>query len=280
MSRSQTPDRSPDETTGQAAGKPGEPSASRPTATGPGSGKAKTAAGGSSGRGSSGRGTAGRGAGAGKGGGQGRGAPPRGAGQGRPRPQGRHRLSAAERAALKRHKQRRAIVISLVSVVVVGATVAVVLLRNASQEAAVRNLNVQALPDQGRTHLSAGAKFSKYNSTPPTSGSHDPNPAPCGVSTEPIPNEVQVHDLEHGVVMVQYRPGLDQAQVQALTTLGRSYSSHVIVAPYPDLKTPVAVTAWTKLMPLDRADTGKIRKFIDLYRQLAGPEAGVPCPIG
>jgi hypothetical protein len=99
------------------------------------------------------------------------------------------------------------------------------------------------------------------------------------VSSEPIPNTVQVHDLEHGVVMVQYRPGLDAGQVQALEALGHSYSSHVIVAPYPGLPTPVAATAWTKLMTLDRADTSKLRRFTDQFRQ-QGPEAGVPCPIG
>jgi hypothetical protein len=173
----------------------------------------------------------------------------------------------------------RAIVITVVTVVVVGSITGVVLLRNASHESAVRSLNVQTLPDQGRTHLASGGKYSTYNSIPPTSGPHDPSPAPCGVSTEAIPNEVQVHDLEHGVIMVQYRPGLDQAQVQELASLGRSYSSHVLVAPYPGLSKPVAVTAWTKLMTLDSADTGKIRTFIDLYRQ-HGPEGGIPCPIG
>jgi hypothetical protein len=214
-----------------------------------------------------------------------KGAPGRGAegtrpaGPGRPGPQGRHRLSAAERAALKRQRRRRVIVASVVSVVVVGAIVGFVVQRNASRDSAVRSLNVQTFADQGRTHLSPGGRYSKYNSIPPTSGPHDPNPAPCGVSTQPIPNEVQVHDLEHGVVMVQYRPGLDQAQVRSLEALARSYGSHVLVAPYPGLNTPVAVTAWTKLMTLDRADTGKIRAFADLYRQ-RGPEGAVACPIG
>jgi Protein of unknown function (DUF3105) len=210
---------------------------------------------------------------------RGKGQRPAGQAQARPRPQGRHRLSAAERAEIRRRKRLRAIVATVVTVIVVGTIVGVVMMRNASRDVALRELNVQTFPDQGRTHLSAGGKYAKYNSTPPTSGPHDPNPAPCGVSTEPIPNEVQVHDLEHGVVMVQYRPGLDQAQVQRLASLARSYSSHVIVAPYTGLQTPVAVTAWTRLMTLDRVDTGKIRTFIDLYRQ-RGPEAGVPCPIG
>ena len=199
------------------------------------------------------------------------------AGQGRPRPQGRHRLSAAERAAAKRRRLVRGITVTAVVVIVAGGITGLLLARNMAERSAIRELHVQSLPDQGRQHLNPGQKNTSYNSTPPTSGPHDPNPAPCGVTTEPIPNEVQVHDLEHGVIMVQYRPDLDPAQVSQLQALGRSYTSHVIVAPYPGLRTAVAATAWTKLMALDSADLGKIRKFIDLYRQ-KGPEAGIACP--
>jgi Protein of unknown function (DUF3105) len=319
VSRSQTPDRTPDETTGRLAGTAAEPASTPTAQSRGGGARAQGArssgqGGGSSGQagGPSGQGARSSGQGpkaqggrpAGKGG-RSQGARPTGqggrpggqggrpGGQGgrpaghgarpsgqatRPKP-GRHRLSASERAAIKRRKRVRAIVIAVVTVVVVGSITGVVLLRNASQDAAVRSLSVQTLPDQGRTHLASGGKYTSYNSIPPTSGPHDPTPAPCGVSTQPIPNEVQVHDLEHGVIMVQYRPGLDQAQVQELASLGRSYSSHVLVAPYPGLGKPVAVTAWTKLMTLDSVDTGKIRTFIDLYRQ-HGPEGGIPCPIG
>jgi hypothetical protein len=273
VSRSQRPDRTPDETAGKRRGGPAE-ATTKPaggTPAGARTNPAKAAVGrGAADRGAPGKGAPGKGA-AGKGG--------RPAGQSRPGPQGRHRLSAAERAAAKRRRRTRMIVVTVVTVLVVGAIVGLVLQRGASRDAALRSLNVQTLADQGRTHLSPGGKYTKYNSTPPTSGPHDPNPAPCGVSSQPIPNEVQVHDLEHGVIMVQYRPGLDQAQVQKLGELARSYGSHVLVAPYPGLNTPVAVTAWTKLMTLDSVDTGKIRSFIDLYRQ-KGPESGIPCPIG
>ncbi len=145
------------------------------------------------------------------------------------------------------------------------------------RDAAARTLGVQTFPDLGRRHLKHGENYTAYNSVPPTSGPHDPVPAPCGVFTQPISNPVQVHDLEHGVVMIQYRPGLDPAQVQALEALGRSYSSHVIVAPYPNLPEAVAATAWTRLLASNAADIAKLRSFIDLFRQ-HGPEPGIPCP--
>jgi hypothetical protein len=190
---------------------------------------------------------------------------------------GKHRPSAAERARTKRRRTMNRIAIGVAVVVVAGAIAALLVSRNISQQAAVRDLNVQTLPNLGQDHLQPGGKYTNYNSTPPTSGPHDPTPAPCGVTKEPIPNEVQVHDLEHGVIMVQYQPDLDPGQVARLEALARSYASHVIVAPYPGLKTPVAATAWTKLMALPNADTDKIRSFIGLYRE-KGPEPGIPCP--
>jgi len=190
---------------------------------------------------------------------------------------GKHRLSAAERARAKRRRLTNRIVVAAVVVILAGGIAALLVSRNLSQQAAVRDLHVQSLANLGQDHLDPGGKYSKYNSTPPTSGPHDPTPAPCGVTKEPIPNEVQVHDLEHGVIMVQYQPNLDAGQVAQLEALGRSYDSHVIVAPYPGLPTPVAATAWTKLMNLPNADTGKLKRFIGRYRQ-KGPEPGVPCP--
>jgi len=196
----------------------------------------------------------------------------------RPHPSGkRRRPSAAERATAARRRRLRIIAWVTAAVLLIGGAIGLVVQRNQANDRAIRALGVQTLANQGQEHLQPGQDYTAYNSTPPTSGPHDPSPAPCGISSQPIANTVQVHDLEHGVVMVQYRPGLDSAQVTALQALGRSYSSHVIVAPYPSLPTPVAATAWTKLMRLDRADVGKLRRFIDRFRQ-RGPEAGIPCP--
>jgi hypothetical protein len=256
VSRSQRPDRTPDHTAGKRGARPAPGAAAKPAAA------RKAPANATAGRPAAGKAAASRGA----------------AGQGRPGPPRRHRLSAAERAAIKRRKRKRIIVATVVTVLVVGAVTGVVVQRNASRGSALRSLHVQTLADQGRTHLKPGGRYTSYNSTPPTSGPHDPTPAPCGISSQAIPNEVQVHDLEHGVIMLQYRPGLDGGQVKTLQDLGRSYSSHVIVAPYPGLDTAVAATGWTKLMTLDRVDTRKLRTFIDLYRQ-RGPESGIPCPM-
>jgi Protein of unknown function (DUF3105) len=185
------------------------------------------------------------------------------------------------------HRQRTAVLVAVAVLVVVALTAGgVIRSRQAQREARARDaqaaaLGVRTFPDLGGRHLKHGQSYTAYNSVPPTSGPHDPVPAACGVYQTPISDPVQVHDLEHGVIMLQYRPGLDPAQVQALEALGRSYSSHVIVAPYLRLPAaePVVATAWTRLLALRSADAAgiaRLRTFIHLFRQ-HGPE-GIPCP--
>jgi hypothetical protein len=126
---------------------------------------------------------------------------------------------------------------------------------------------VETLPNLGQTHIQAGQTHPPYNSVPPTSGWHYTQPAPWGVSRQPVPDEVQVHNLEHGGIMVQYDcPTPCDDLVNNLETIGRSYPSKVIVAPYQGLldqtKHRIALTAWTKLVYLDSVDETYIRRFI------------------
>ena len=78
---------------------------------------------------------------------------------------------------------------------------------------------------------------------PPVGGDHDPVPQNCGVYTEPVGTAKAVHSLEHGAVWTAYQPGLDQGEVETLTTLvgARAY---VLLSPFPELSSPVVLSAW------------------------------------
>ena len=46
----------------------------------------------------------------------------------------------------------------------------------------------------------------------------------------------------------------------------RKYDKYVILAPYPTMKSRIALTAWTRLDKFDEFDEKRIVRFIDSYR--------------
>jgi hypothetical protein len=124
------------------------------------------------------------------------------------------------------------------------------------------------MPDQGNFHVqTVNETIPPYNSDPPTSGPHLPYIAPWGIHTEPIPRQLQVHNLEDGGVMVQYNcPDACPDLVARLKTIVSSYEHQVILAPYPGMKTRLALTAWTRLDAFDDFDERRVRRFITAYR--------------
>ncbi|MBI3610523.1 MAG: DUF3105 domain-containing protein [Nitrospirae bacterium] len=121
------------------------------------------------------------------------------------------------------------------------------------------------VPILGNTHIQRAADpHVPYNSVPPTSGPHLPFIANWGLSKTPIPNELQVHNLEDGGVMIQYNCKNCDAWIAQLEKLAAKYKK-VIVAPYPDMKTPIALTAWGRIDTMDQPDEARIDRFINAY---------------
>ena len=123
-----------------------------------------------------------------------------------------------------------------------------------------------SLPDQGNRHVQTlNEPIPPYNSEPPTSGPHLPYIAPWGVHTRPIPLELQVHNLEDGGVVVQYNCTCPEI-VDKLQAIVRKYDKHVILAPYPGMKSRIALTAWTRLDRFEDLDEKRVVRFIEAYR--------------
>jgi hypothetical protein len=122
------------------------------------------------------------------------------------------------------------------------------------------------MSDQGNLHIpSETSEHEPYNSDPPTSGPHLPYIAPWGVHTRPIARELQVHNLEDGGVMVQYSCECPDV-VARLRDIVSRYDRNVILAPYPGMKSRIALTAWTRIETMDQVDEARVRRFIDAYR--------------
>jgi hypothetical protein len=130
---------------------------------------------------------------------------------------------------------------------------------------------VERYGDQGGTHIRLGTPHPAYNSNPPTSGWHTPDPANWGVYRNRIPDEVVVHNLEHGGIWISYRDAEDAALIEQLEDLTSRYRSKVILTPRPQNDAPIAVAAWTRVMKLDEYDEDRIVRFINAFRN-KGPE--------
>ena len=140
----------------------------------------------------------------------------------------------------------------------------------------------RVVPSQGNAHLlSPGSPHEPYNSQPPTSGPHVRWIANWGVHKIPVPLEVQVHNLEDGGVVIQYRCLTCSeliAQLEALVShsdvvgMARAMVRHgdetlprLVVAPYPEMAPPIALTAWGRIETLEKFDEAKILRFIEAY---------------
>ena len=133
---------------------------------------------------------------------------------------------------------------------------------------AVAELPGALMPDLGNTHIQTlGEPHVAYNSDPPTSGPHMPYIAPWGVHTDPVAKELQVHNLEDGGVVVQYNcPSGCPDLVEKLKVIVQRYKDEVILAPYPGMKSRIALTAWTRIDTFDELDERRITRFIKAYR--------------
>ena len=160
---------------------------------------------------------------------------------------------------------------------VIGA-VAVALLVVIAVQDATRERPGIAVQDIGNLHIRAiDEEHRPYTSSPPTSGPHVGGIAPPSIYTEQVPNEIQVHNLEDGFVIVQYDcpDGCDAlvAQLEGIVVprLGGA-DSRVFMGPYTPILDPetgasrrIALTAWGRIDTLNDIDEERIVAFIDTY---------------
>ena len=119
-----------------------------------------------------------------------------------------------------------------------------------------------------------------YSEIPPVGGRHDPAWQNCGVYDQTIVNENAVHSLEHGAVWITYQPDLPASDVEALQSLTRQ-SGYRLLSPYPDLPSPIVVSAWGYQLQLEQADDSRLMQFIESFElSPLAPEPGAPCTGG
>jgi hypothetical protein len=179
--------------------------------------------------------------------------------------------------------RRQRLIGALVAGVLVIATVVVVALvlrgdppkkvskakaRAIATAAEAAGCKLESFPNYGRDHT--GEKVA-YKTNPPTSGAHDAEPAEDGEHESAPPPEKWVHSLEHGRVILQYRPGT-RAREQ-LKEIFDGDKRHMLLMPNnTGMPYEVAAVAWRNALvcqTYDERAAGVLREFRDAYRDTA-----------
>ena len=126
--------------------------------------------------------------------------------------------------------------------------------------------------DQGREHVAPGEEHPEYSTLPPTSGWHynvPLAPARWGIYDEILENEILLHNLEHGYVNVHYNcpDGCEElvAQLTDLVQEGVDRGGKLLMSPYPDMDSRIALTAWNFIDQFEEFDEDRIRSFVNAH---------------
>jgi hypothetical protein len=143
-------------------------------------------------------------------------------------------------------------------------------LRQLRAAAAAAGCTVASFPSEGRDHTDGTVT---YRTNPPTSGRHNPAPAPDRVYPVAPPKENYVHSLEHGRIELQYRPGAPPRVKAALLGVYREFTHHMLLFPNNTaMDYEVAATAWQHRLGCIRFNArvpDAVRRFRDAYRDRA-----------
>lgn len=140
------------------------------------------------------------------------------------------------------------------------------------QEKLNKPLMGEKIVSQGEPHVKRGESHPAYNSNPPTSGWHwGDGTAGSGIRNEQVPDELVLHSMEHGAVVVWFKADLPKEDVERITRAFNDVSGKKIMLPRQGMDTPVVLTSWGRLLKLESIDETKIKEFIATNED-RGPE--------
>jgi hypothetical protein len=165
-----------------------------------------------------------------------------------------------------------------------GAAIPARKVTNLTEAVKASGCKLGSFPEESREHIPDNQTFDGYKTNPPTSGIHHQTPAQDGIydaGNEPA-KESWVHTLEHGRIILQYKPGTSKRVVAQLQTLfnekvkgGPSGYHMVLLQNNTKMPFQVAAVAWRHHIGCDKVDAktwDALRAFRDSYVDTA-PEA-------
>ncbi len=195
----------------------------------------------------------------------------------RSRPTQAERFAAAERARRRKTLRTRALIAGVI-ILLVGSLAAFMIRNRLASSRLISQLEAGSCEFDRRADPTAPEPNNHvptpvYEVNPPAGGNHLVTPSPARIYTaENTPPDGQlVHSLEHGFVVIWYRPDLpDEAQAQ-LREVTEKHAKDVLLVPRPSLPMPVAATAWERRLLCDSVEVPALDRFVTSYRN-KGPE--------
>ena len=114
---------------------------------------------------------------------------------------------------------------------------------------------------------------------PPTSGHHWPRWAKCGFYETELPDELVVHNMEHGNIVISYNL-INQKDIDSLKksfsdiSLSEFWGVARFYSRIP--KGQISLSTWGVTDSFTDIDTPRIRRFFEAYHGILGPEK-IPC---
>ena len=198
------------------------------------------------------------------------------------------RLEEERRKAERRREALRRNLVTIGVAVLVTAIVAVAIVYQKQDEegatgpigvsiAEANCTDVERPEVQGRAHIDIGTPHEPYSSDPPTSGPHYQVPAATGFNLDPLPPEQLIHNMEHGQIILWYKPDLPQESIGDVEDLVSAESQATVASPYANIEAPyeIVVTAWGATMSCEKISQAAIDEFRVQF-QGKGPEELTP----
>jgi uncharacterized protein DUF3105 len=139
------------------------------------------------------------------------------------------------------------------------------------------------VPNEVWAHVAEGTSVT-YRSNPPASGPHYPVWARYEAFTTAVARPYWVHNLEHGAIVLLYRPDAPAAGVTALRDTFRALPNdpacghpRALLTPDPALPRAFAAVAADRMLVGDCVNAEAIRQFTQTYRGRGPENVCQPC---
>ena len=196
-------------------------------------------------------------------------------------------IRAERRQRSKSRQRRKRAILTFAGVLFAIIFITALVVPSNTQSTNVQGINtgghIAIDTDDGRGHIDDNTTpHDDYTYHPATSGPHwfgpstaagVPSPARWGRYDGVLPDEVLVHNLEHGGIGIHYNcPAECPDLIKQLDDILPRNPSQYLMSPYPNMEATITITAWRHHLSLEEVDVDQIREFIDEYQNRA-PES-------